>query len=56
MSINKRHAEFEISCIENDQTEIEMDSCSVVTEYFEDNDVKRTAMRPANIFFAAFTL
>ena len=56
MSTDKRHAEFDISYIENDQINIEMDGCSIVTEYLEDKDARRTTMGPANIFFAAFAL
>ena len=56
MSTDERHAEFDISYIENDQIKIETDGCSIVTEYFEDKDAKRTTMEPANIFFSAFAL
>jgi hypothetical protein len=56
MSTDKRHAKFDITYIENDQIKIEMDGCSIVTEYFEDKDAKRTTMGSANIFFAAFAL
>ncbi len=56
MSTDERHAEFDISYIENDQIKIETDGCSIVTEYFKDKDAKRTTMGPANIFFSAFAL
>ena len=55
MSADDRHAEFEVSFIENDRIEIATDDCSIVTEYFEDLGAKRT-MSPANIFFSAFAL
>ena len=56
MSKDSRHADFEINFIENNQIRITTDDCSIVTEYFEDNDVKRTTMGPANILFSAFAL
>jgi len=56
MGTDERHAEFDISFIENDRIKIETDNCSIVTEYFEDKDARRTTMSPANIFFAAFAL
>lgn len=56
MTTDKRHAEFDISYIENDHIKIEMNGGSIVTEYFEDKDARRTTMGPANIFFAAFAL
>lgn len=56
MSADDRHADFEISFIENDRVKITTDACSIVTEYFEDVDAKRTTMSPANIFFSAFAL
>ena len=56
MSNDERHAEFDVRFIENDQIKISTDDSSIVTEYIEDNDVKRTTMSPANIFFAAFAL
>ncbi len=56
MSKNERHAEFEVSFIENDQIKITTDDCSIVTEYLEDKDAKRATMSPANIFFSAFAL
>ena len=56
MSTDERHAEFNISYIENDQIKIETDGCSIVTEYFEDKDAKRKTMGPANLFFSAFAL
>jgi hypothetical protein len=56
MGKHDRHADFEISFIENDQIKITTDDCSLVTEYIMDKDVKRTTMGPANIFFAAFAL
>lgn len=56
MSSDERHAEFDVSFIENDQIRISTDGCSIVTEYIEDKGVKRTTMGPANILFAAFAL
>ncbi len=56
MSKNERHAEFEVSFIENDQIKITTDDCSIVTEYIEDKNAKRATMSPANIFFSAFAL
>ena len=56
MSADDRHADFEVSFIENDRIEITTDDCSIVTEYFEDVGAKRTTMSPANIFFSAFAL
>ena len=56
MDSDERHAEFDITYIENDQIKIEIDGCSIVTEYFEDKDAKRMTMSPANIFFSAFAL
>jgi len=56
MSKGDRHAEFEISYIENDQIKITTDDCSIVTEYIREKDVKRKTMSPANILFAAFAL
>ena len=56
MSKDERHAEFEVSFIENDQIKITTDECSIVTEYIEDKDAKRATMSPANIFFSAFAL
>ena len=56
MSTDERHAEFDISFIENDQIKIQTDGCSIVTEYFEDKNAKRTTMSPANIFFSTFAL
>ena len=56
MSTDERHAEFDISFIENEQIKIQTDGCSIVTEYFEDKNAKRTTMSPANIFFSAFAL
>ena len=56
MGNDDRHADFEISFIENDRIEISTDGCSIVTEYFEDLGAKRTTMSPANIFFSAFAL
>jgi len=56
MRPDERHAEFEINFIENDQIKIETDGCSIITQYPEDKDAKRTTMGPANIFFSAFAL
>ena len=56
MGKSARHAEFEISFIENDQIKITTDDCAIVTEYIMDKDVKRTTMSPANILFSAFAL
>lgn len=56
MDPDERHAEFDISYIEDDRIKIETDGCSIVTEYFEDKAARRTTMGPANIFFAAFAL
>jgi hypothetical protein len=56
MSKDKRHAEFEVSFIENDQIKITTDDCSIVSEYISDKDVKRTTMSPASILFSAFAL
>ena len=56
MSLDDRHAEFDVNFIENDQIEITTDGCSIVTEYIDDKDAKRATMSPANIFFAAFAL
>ena len=56
MSIDARHAEFDISFIEDNRIKIETDGCSIITEYFEDKDAKRSTMSPANIFFSAFAL
>ncbi len=56
MSTDELHAEFDINFIENNQIKIETDGCSIVTEYFEDQDAKRSTMGPANIFFSAFAL
>jgi hypothetical protein len=56
MSKDDRHADFEINFIENDQLKITTDDCSIVTEYIEDRDVKRTTLGPANMFFSAFAL
>jgi hypothetical protein len=56
MSADDRHADFEISFIENDQIKITTDDCSIVTAYVDDVGAKRTTMSPANIFFSAFAL
>ena len=56
MSDDDRHADFEISFLEDNQIKITTDDCSIVTEYFEDVGAKRTTMSPANIFFSAFAL
>ena len=56
MDADERYAEFDISYIENDKIKIETDGCSIVTEYFEDKDAKRSTMGPANILFSAFAL
>ena len=56
MSADDRHADFEISFIENDQIKITTEDGSIVTEYFEEVGAKRTTMSPANIFFSAFAL
>lgn len=56
MSTEVRHAEFDISFTAHDQIKIETDGCTIVTEYFEDKDVPRKTMGPANIFFASFAL
>lgn len=56
MSADDRHADFAISFIENDHIKITTDSCSIVTEYFDEVGAKRTTMSPANIFFSAFAL
>ncbi len=56
MNQDDRHADFEINFIENNQIKITTDNCSIVTEYVEDNDVKRTTMSPASILFSAFAL
>jgi len=56
MPKDDRHADFEINFIENNQIKITTDDCSIVTEYIEDNGVRRTTMSPANIFFSAFAL
>ena len=56
MSEDKRHAEFEVNFIENNQINITSDNCSIVTEYIDDKDAKRATMSPASIFFSAFAL
>ena len=56
MSKDERHADFEINFIENNQIKITTDGCSIITEYIEEDDVKRRTMGPANIFFSAFAL
>ena len=56
MSSNERHADFDISFIEDEQIRISTDGCSLVTEYTESKDVRRKTMGPANIFFSAFAL
>lgn len=56
MDADKRHAEFDISYIENDKIKIESNGSSITTEYFEDKDARRMTMGPANIFFSAFAL
>ncbi len=56
MSKDDRQAEFEINFIENDQIKISTDDCSIVTEYIEEDGVKRQTMSPANILFSAFAL
>ena len=56
MGKNDRHAEFEVKFIENNQIKITKDDCSIVTEYIEEEGVKRKTMSPADIFFAAFAL
>lgn len=56
MGINDRHAEFEVKFIGNNQIKITKEDCSIVTEYIEEEGVKRKTMSPADIFFAAFAL
>ena len=56
MGDDDRHADFEISYIENDQIKITTDDCSLVTEYIREEGVKRTTMSPGNIFFSSFAL
>jgi hypothetical protein len=56
MTKDDRHADFEINFIENNQIKITTDDCSIITEYIEDIDVRRTTMSPANILFSAFAL
>lgn len=56
MNADARHAEFDISYIENDRIKIETDGCTIETEYLEDKNARRETMGPANIFFAAFAL
>ena len=56
MGKDDRHADFEINFIENNQIKITTDDCSIVTEYIEDSDVKRTTLGPANMLFSAFAL
>ena len=56
MTKDDRHADFEINFIENNQIKITTGDCSIITEYIEDIDVRRTTMSPANILFSAFAL
>jgi len=56
MGKHDRHADFEINFIENNQIKITTDDCSIITEYIEDDDIKRKTMGPANTLFAAFAL
>lgn len=56
MSKYDRHADFEVNFIENNQIKITTDDCSIITEYIEEDGVKRSTMGPANIFFSAFAL
>ncbi|CAB1063476.1 hypothetical protein D1BOALGB6SA_8259 [Olavius sp. associated proteobacterium Delta 1] len=56
MSKDDRHADFEINFIENNQIKITTDDCSIITEYIEEDGIKRKTMGPANILFSAFAL
>ena len=56
MSKDDRHADFKINFIENNQIKITTDDCSIITEYIEEDGVKRQTMSPGNIFFSAFAL
>ena len=56
MAKDDRHADFEIKFIENSQIRITTNDGSIVTEYIEEEGVRRKTMGPANIFFAAFAL
>ena len=51
-----RHADFEINFVDKNHIKITTDDCSITTEYFERDGIKRKTMGPANIFFSAFAL
>ena len=51
-----RHGDFEINYIDKNHIKITKDDCSITTEYFEKDGIKRKTMGPADIFFSAFAL
>lgn len=56
MDNDKRHAEFEIDYLENDEVRISADGFSISTEYIPEKGRSRTRMTAANILFSSFAL
>lgn len=56
MKTDRRHAEFEIDYLDNDEVRIDTDGFSISTQYLPDSRRPRRTMTAANILFSSFAL